>query len=315
MTGRSETTTGWKRKHVLGLQDFTAAEIVQVLDTAASFKDILARPVKKVPTLRGRSVVTLFYENSTRTRTSFELAAKIMSAEAINIAVAQSSAAKGESLKDTLLTLRALTADLIILRHPCSGASVLASQHFTGSVINAGDGCHEHPSQGLLDLLTIREHKGDIAGLKVTIVGDIRHSRVARSALWGLKHLGAQVTLCGPHTLLPPELAQPGVELQPNCDQAVQDADVVMMLRLQQERMQGAYLPGVREYSTLYGMNARRLARCAPGAIVMHPGPINRGVEIADDIADGEHAVILQQVTSGVAVRMALLYLLLGGVE
>ena len=303
------------RKHVLGLREMSAGEIELVLDTAARFKEILARPVKKVPTLRGRSVVTLFFENSTRTRTSFELAAKIMSAEAINIAVAQSSAAKGESLKDTLLTLDALTADCVIIRHGNAGAPALAAQFVRGSVINAGDGFHEHPSQGLLDMLTIREHKGRIEGLNVTIIGDLLHSRVARSNLWGLMTMGANVTLCGPDTLLPREFAQSGARLETNCDAAVEGADVVMMLRLQQERMDGVYLPGVREYSALYGLNARRLARAKPDAIVMHPGPMNRGVEIADEVADGARSVILHQVTNGVATRMALLYLLLGGEE
>ncbi len=303
-----------QRKHILGLRDMGAGEIELVLDTAARFKEILARPVKKVPTLRGRSVITLFFENSTRTRTSFELAAKIMSAEAINIAVAQSSAAKGESLKDTLLTLDALTADCVIIRHPNAGAPEIASRYLKGQIINAGDGFHEHPSQGLLDMLTIRENKGQIEGLNITIVGDLLHSRVARSNLYGLTTMGAKVTLCGPDTLLPQEFAG-RARLETDCDKAVADADVVMMLRLQQERMDGVYLPGVREYSALYGLNARRLAKAKPDAIVMHPGPMNRGVEIADDIADGAQSVILPQVTNGVAVRMALLYLLLGGDE
>lgn len=292
-----------------------AGDVETILQTAANFKEILERPVKKVPTLRGRSVITLFYENSTRTRTSFELAAKIMSAEAINIAVAQSSAAKGESLKDTLLTLGALTADCVIIRHPNSGAPEMASRYIKGSVINAGDGFHEHPSQGLLDLLTIRESKGEIAGLKVTIIGDLLHSRVARSNVWGLLKLGAQVTLCAPETLLPPEFANCGVTLNTNADEAVDGADVIMMLRLQNERMDGQYLPSVREFSMLYGLNAKRLARAKPDAIVMHPGPINRGVEISGEIADSERSVILGQVTNGVAVRMAMLYLLLGGSE
>jgi len=304
-----------QRKHILGLQEMSAEEIYLILDTAASFKEILARPVKKVPTLRGRSVITLFYENSTRTRTSFELAAKIMSAEAINIAVAQSSAAKGESLKDTLLTLNALTADCIVMRHPNSGAPALASQFINGSIVNAGDGFHEHPTQGLLDLLTMREHKGEIDNLNVTIIGDLMHSRVARSALWGLTKLGANVTLCGPDTLLPREFESANVRLENNCDAAVEGADVIMMLRLQNERMNGTFLPSVREYSMLYGMNARRLGRAKPDAIVMHPGPINRDVEISNDIADCERSVILNQVTNGVAVRMAVLYLLLGGEE
>jgi aspartate carbamoyltransferase catalytic subunit len=303
------------RKHILGLREVSAGEIELILDTATRFKEILARPVKKVPTLRGRSVITLFFENSTRTRTSFELAAKVMSAEAINIAVAQSSAAKGESLKDTLLTLDALTADCVIIRHGNAGAPALASQYLKGHIINAGDGFHEHPSQGLLDMLTIRENKGKIEGLNVTIVGDLMHSRVARSNLWGLTKMGANVTLCGPDTLLPREFENTGARLETNCDRAVEGADVVMMLRLQSERMDGVYLPGVREYSALYGLNARRLALAKPDAIVMHPGPMNRGVEIADDVADSEKSVILPQVTNGVATRMALLYLLLGGEE
>jgi len=308
-----------QHKHILGLRDMGADEIHLVLDTAERFREILARPVKKVPTLRGRSVVTLFYENSTRTRTSFELAAKIMSAEAINIAVAQSSAAKGESLKDTILTLAAMGVDCFVMRHPNSGAAQFATEYSGGDynfhVINAGDGCHEHPTQGLLDLLTMRAAKGKIEGLNVTIVGDILHSRVARSGCWGLLNCGANVTLCGPDTLLPPEFEQYGARLETNCDRAIEGADVVMMLRLQNERMDGVYLPGVREYSMLYGMNRARLAKAKPDAIVMHPGPMNRGVEIADDLADDEASVILNQVNNGVAVRMALLYLLLGGEE
>jgi aspartate carbamoyltransferase catalytic subunit len=304
-----------KSKHILGLQTLEADEIRLVLDTAANFREILARPVKKVPTLRGRSVITLFYENSTRTRTSFELAAKIMSAEAINIAVAQSSAAKGETLKDTLLTLDALTADCVIIRHPNSGAPEIASRYVSGHIINAGDGFHEHPSQGLLDLLTIRDHKKEIDGLNVTIVGDLLHSRVARSNVWGLLKMGANMTLCGPETLLPREFKQCGARLETNVDAAITDADVVMMLRLQNERMDGEYLPSVREFSMLYGMNEKRLAKAKPDAIVMHPGPINRGVEISGDLADSSRSVILNQVTNGVAVRMALLYLLLGGEE
>lgn len=305
----------FSQKHILGLRDLSADEISLVLDTAESFKEMLSRRVKKAPTLRGRSVITLFYENSTRTRTSFELAAKILSAEAINIAVAQSSAAKGETLKDTLQTLDALTADCIIIRHPNSGAPLLASKYLDGHIINAGDGSHEHPSQGLLDLLTIREQKKDFDGLNVTIVGDILHSRVARSNFWGLQKMGANVTLCGPDTLLPREFAEFGACLETRIETALEDADVVMMLRLQNERMDGVFLPGAREYSMVYGLNAKRLQHAKPDAIVMHPGPMNRGVEIADDVADGERSVILNQVTNGLATRMALLYLLLGEEE
>ncbi len=303
------------QKHILSLRDLSADEISLVLDTAENFKELLARRVKKAPTLRGRSVITLFYENSTRTRTSFELAGKTLSAETINIAVAQSSAAKGESLKDTLQTLDALTADCVVIRHPNSGAPLLASQYVKGHIINAGDGTHEHPSQGLLDLLTIREHKKDFDGLNVTIVGDILHSRVARSGFWGLRKMGANVTLCGPQTLLPREFEAFGARLETNVETALEDADVVMMLRLQNERMDGVFLPGAREYSIQYGLNARRLKLAKPDAIVMHPGPMNRGVEISDEIADGAQSVILNQVTNGLATRMALLYLLLGGEE
>ena len=303
------------QKHILSLRDLSSDEISLVLDTAENFKELLSRRVKKAPTLRGRSVITLFFENSTRTRTSFELAGKILSAETINIAVAQSSAAKGESLKDTLQTLDALTADCVIIRHPNSGAPELASRYLKGHVINAGDGTHEHPSQGLLDLLTIREHKKNFENLNVTIVGDILHSRVARSNFWGLKTMGANVTLCGPSTLLPREFAHFGARLETNVEVALKDADVVMMLRLQNERMDGVFLPGAREYSMLYGLNEKRLKLAKPDAIVMHPGPMNRGVEISGEIADGKKSVILNQVTNGVATRMALLYLLLGGEE
>lgn len=303
------------QKHILSLRDLSVDDIALILETAESFKELLSRRVKKAPTLRGRSVITLFYENSTRTRTSFELAAKILSAEAINITVAQSSAAKGETLKDTLQTLDALTADCVIIRHPNSGAPFLASQHLEGHVINAGDGSHEHPSQGLLDLLTIREHKKNLDGLNVTIVGDILHSRVARSNFWGLQKMGANVTLCGPDTLLPREFAAFGARLETRMETALEGADVVMMLRLQNERMDGAFLPGAREYSMVYGLNEKRLQHAKPDAIVMHPGPMNRGVEISDSVADGPRSVILNQVTNGLATRMALLYLLLGDGE
>ena len=302
-----------QRKHILGLREMSAGEIELALDTAANFKEVLARPIRKTPALRGKTVATLFFEPSTRTRASFEMAAKVLSADTTSLTVAASSVTKGESLKDTVLTLQAMGVDCFVIRHPNSGAPEVASHYVRGSVINAGDGCHEHPTQGLLDLLTIREHKGDIAGLRVTIIGDLLHSRVARSAAWGLTKLGAQVTLCGPETLLPREFATMGATLESNCDSAVEGTDVVMMLRLQNERMDGVYLPSVREYAALYGMNERRLKRAKPDAIVMHPGPINRGVEIAGNVADSEKSVILNQVTNGVAVRMALLYLLLGG--
>ncbi|HVF85533.1 MAG TPA: aspartate carbamoyltransferase catalytic subunit [Abditibacteriaceae bacterium] len=301
------------RKHVLGLQDWSSDEINLVLDTAHNFKEVLARPIRKVPALRGKAVCTLFFEPSTRTRASFETAAKILSADTSSLTVAASSVSKGETLKDTILTMQAMGVDCFVIRHPQSGAPELATKYVKGSILNAGDGCHEHPTQGLLDLLTIRDHKGAIGGLKVTIIGDLRHSRVARSGLWGLLHLGADVTLCGPETLLPREFENYGAILETDCDRAVEGADVVMTLRLQNERMNGVYLPNTREFARLYGMNARRLSRAKSDAIVMHPGPINRGVEISDELADSSRSVILEQVTNGVAVRMALLYLLLGG--
>lgn len=290
-------------------------EISLVLDTAANFKEVMARPIRKVPALRGKTVATLFWEPSTRTRASFEMAAKILSADTTSLTISASSVTKGETLKDTVLTLQAMGVNCFVIRHPHSGAPELASHYVAGSVLNAGDGCHEHPTQGLLDLLTIREHKQRIAGLNVTIVGDLLHSRVARSGVWGLLKQGANVTLCGPETLLPVEFATLGVRMEADCDAAVEGADVVMLLRLQNERMDGVYLPSVREYAALYGMNRRRMGRTKPDAIIMHPGPINRGVEIANDVADDARSVILEQVTNGVAVRMALLFLLLGGEE
>lgn len=306
------------RQHLLNLADLERGEIELLLDTAESMREVLARPIKKTPALRGKSVCTLFFEPSTRTRASFEMAAKTLSADTASLTVAASSVTKGETLKDTLLTMAAMGSNCFVIRHPNSGATDLAAS-FSGKfghdfhVVNAGDGCHEHPTQGLLDLLTMRQEKGRIEGLKVTIVGDLLHSRVARSALHGLLKLGAAVTLCGPATLLPREFGELGASLETDCDAAVKEADVVMMLRLQNERMNGQYLPSVREFASLYGLNRRRLALAHPQAIVMHPGPINRGVEIADDIADCPQSVILNQVTNGVAVRMAVLYHLLGG--
>lgn len=300
-------------KHILGLREMSADDIHLILQTAQQFKEVLARPIRKVPALRGKSVCTLFFEPSTRTRSSFEMAAKILSAETSSVTVASSSVKKGETLKDTILTMDAMGVDCFIIRHSSSGAPAVASRYARGHILNAGDGCHEHPSQGLLDLLTISQHKSTFDKLKVIIVGDIWHSRVARSTFWGLHHVGADVTLCAPHTLLPQEFAQFGGQLETNFDAAIEDADVVIMLRLQNERMDGAFLPSPREYAQLYGLNAKRLKRAKPDAIVMHPGPINRGVEIAGDVADGPQSVILEQVHNGVAVRMALLHLLLGG--
>ncbi len=301
-------------KHLLTLRETSATELRYLLDTATAFHEILGRPVKKVPTLRGRAMITCFYENSTRTRTSFEMAAKIMSAEAINIAVAQSSVAKGESLKDTMLTLQALKADCIVIRHPASGAAQFAAEHLDIPVVNAGDGRHEHPTQGLLDLLTIRQVKRDIAGLTVAIVGDIMHSRVARSNIWGLTQLGAKVRLIGPRTLLPPDADRLPVEVFDDLRTGLDGVDVVNVLRLQTERMEKGLLPSLREYSRLFGVTVPALKAAKPDVLVLHPGPMNRGVEISADVADGNYGVrsaIQEQVTNGVAVRMAVLYVLM----
>ena len=302
-----------QRKDILGLQDMSAAEIRLILETASSYKEILTRPVKKVPILRGKSICTLFYENSTRTRTSFELAAKIMSADTTSISVAGLAVNKGESFKDTLLTLEAMGIDLFVIRHSASGSSHFASQIVKSHVVNAGDGLHEHPTQGLLDMLTMQENKMQLEGLKVVVIGDILHSRVARSNIWGLSHMGAQVRVCGPNTLLPAELDKLPVQKFTNLDEALEGADVVNILRIQLERMDRGFFPSVREYSRFFGINKQRLRRCASDVLVMHPGPMNRGIEITPDVADGEFAVITDQVTNGVAVRMALLYLLMGG--
>ena len=309
-----------KRKHLLGLSDLSRAEINQYLDTADAMREVLSRPIKKTPALRGKSVCTLFFEPSTRTRASFEMAAKTLSADTSSLTMATSSVSKGETLKDTLLTMAAMGAQCFVIRHQSSGAPELAASYsgkfgYDFHVINAGDGQHEHPTQGLLDLLTIRHHKGEIEGLKVTIIGDLRHSRVARSDIHGLLTMGANLTLCGPRTLLPPEFAQLPCRVTSDCDEAVAGADVVMTLRLQNERMNGAYLPNTSEFAKLYGVNARRLKLAKADAILMHPGPINRGVEISNDVADGPQSVILNQVTNGVAVRMAVLYHLMGGEE
>jgi aspartate carbamoyltransferase catalytic subunit len=301
-----------RRKDVLGLQDLERDEIETILRNALSFKEVMGRQIKKVPTLRGKSVVTLFYEASTRTRASFELAAKVLSADAINIASSSSSVQKGESLKDTALTLEAMGMDLIVIRHPISGAPEYVAQTVRIPVINAGDGMHEHPSQGLLDLFTIREDKGRIEGLKVLIVGDITHSRVARSNTWGLLKLGAEVRLCGPSTLLPPGIERLGARVYESLDEAMKGVDVVNVLRIQLERQERGLFPTLREYSERFGVSPRRLELAAPNVTVMHPGPMNRGVEISAEVADAGYSVITTQVTNGVAVRMALLYLLLG---
>jgi aspartate carbamoyltransferase catalytic subunit len=300
-------------RHLLGLNGLDAGTLTALLDTAAAFKEIAARPIKKVPALRGRTVVNLFFESSTRTRTSFEIAAKWLSADAINISAAASSVQKGETLLDTARNLEAMRPDVIVLRHPASGAPHMLASMLRTAVINAGDGANEHPSQGLLDAMTIRERKGRIAGLKVAILGDIAHSRVARSNLYGLTALGAEVHLAGPPTLMPVGIERLAACLHPRPEPAIEGADVVMVLRLQLERMTRSFVPSVREYARFWGLDRRKLELAAPDVLVMHPGPMNRGVEIASDVADGPSSVVLDQVTNGVAVRMALLFLLAGG--
>lgn len=309
----SASQPGLRSKDVLSLQHMDREDIETVLRNAASFREILDRPIKKVPTLRGKSVVTLFYENSTRTRASFEYAAKMMSADAINVSASSSSVQKGESLKDTGLTLEAMGMDLIVIRHPMSGAADYLAGVVDVPVINAGDGTHEHPSQGLLDLFTLQQARGGIEGLKVLIVGDISHSRVARSNVWGLLKLGAEVRLCGPSTLVPLGVEAFGAKVYERLDEAVEGVDVVNVLRIQLERQDRAFFPTLREYSERFGINAARLKQAAPDVTVMHPGPMNRGVEISAEVADAGYSVITTQVTNGVAVRAALLYLLLGG--
>jgi aspartate carbamoyltransferase catalytic subunit len=302
----------FSRKDLLGLQDITAEEIALLLDTAVVMKQIMKRQIKKVPTLRGRTVATVFYEPSTRTRTSFELAAKYLSADTVGIAAATSSIVKGESLKDTARTIAAMGADVVVLRHPMAGAARLLARTVRAAVINAGDGAHEHPTQALLDLYTVWEKKGRLDGLKVAIVGDILHSRVARSDIWGFTRMGARVHVAGPATMLPPGLDGMGAAVGSRVEEALEGADVVIALRIQLERQQEGLFPGLREYARLFGLNRERLALAAPDALLMHPGPMNRGVEIAGDVADGDQSMINEQVTNGVAVRMALLYLLTG---
>jgi aspartate carbamoyltransferase catalytic subunit len=311
----------WQRHHLLDLDELTPREIELVLDTAEAMREVLSREVPRVPALRGVTVVNLFYEPSTRTRASFELAAKALGADVVNIAAEQSSVRKGESLLDTVRTIEALGAQVLVLRHWQSGAPYLAARHSRLHVVNAGDGWHAHPTQALLDIYTLRRHLGDLRGRKVVIVGDIAHSRVARSNAWGLTALGARVVLCGPPTLLPPALrpgedeaaALPPLQVETDLAQAMEGADAVMALRLQRERMEGGLLPSLREYIRLYQVNGQRLARARPGALVLHPGPMNEGIEIAPEVAHSAQSVIQEQVTNGVAVRMAVLYLLTGG--
>jgi aspartate carbamoyltransferase catalytic subunit len=311
----SPAVTSLRRKDLLGIADLTAPEITLVLDTAEAMKEVASRPIKKVPALRGKTVVNLFFEPSTRTRTSFEIAEKRLSADSLNIAIGTSSVVKGETLADTALNLEAMAPDMIVLRHSSSGAAHLLSRICRSAIINAGDGTHEHPTQALLDAFTIRERKGRLSGLKVAIVGDLLHSRVLRSNIHLLTKVGADVWVSGPPTLIPAGMRDFGVTATANVDQAVGDADVIMLLRIQLERMEGAFFPSLREYFNVFGMTESRLRLARPDVMIMHPGPMNRGVEIASEVADGPYSVILDQVANGVAVRMAVLYLLAGGVD
>ncbi len=304
-----------RRKDILGLEEMSAEEITLILETARSMREIMQRHIKKVPTLRGRSMINLFYEPSTRTKASFELAQKYMSSDPINVAGTSSSLVKGETLKDTVRNLEMMNIDCVVMRHPVSGSAHYLARNVNISVVNAGDGMHEHPTQGLLDMFTILDKKGRLEKLKVAIVGDVRHSRVARSNIWGLKKMGAEVVVSGPPTLMPPDMEDFDVKFEPSLDDAIEGADVVMALRLQKERQEAGLFPTLREYAELYGLNSRRVEKANEDALIMHPGPINRGVEISSELADGPRSVILDQVTSGVAVRMAILYLLLGGTK
>jgi aspartate carbamoyltransferase catalytic subunit len=305
--------TGLHGRHLLGISDLTPEEITLVLDTADAMKEVAARPIKKVPALRGRTIVNLFFEPSTRTRTSFEIAEKRLSADTLNIAVSTSSVVKGETLLDTVDNIEAMSPDMLVVRHASSGACHQLARHCRSRIVNAGDGMHEHPTQALLDAFTIRQHKGRLAGLQVAIIGDLMHSRVLRSNLLLLGKMGATVRVCAPRPLVPAGIEHLGAITCRTVEEAIEGADVVMMLRIQLERMQSLFFPSLREYFTLFGLTTARLALARPDAIVMHPGPMNRGVEIASDVADGPRAVILEQVANGVAVRMAVLYLLAGG--
>ena len=306
--------SGFPHRHLLGIEPLDPAHIALILDTAQGLREVLDRPIKKVPALRGKTVVNLFYEASTRTRASFEVAEKVLSADSLSIATATSSVQKGETLLDTAKNLEAMNPDMIVVRHSASGAPHFLARHCRPAIVNAGDGAHEHPTQALLDALTLRQRKGRLAGLRVALVGDLLHSRVARSNAWLLTKMGADVVLCAPPTLVPP-----GIErLAPvthRIEEAVEGADAVMMLRIQMERMSGAYFPSRREYHTRFGLTEARVRLARKDVLVMHPGPMNRGVEIASEVADGPYSVILDQVTNGVAVRMAVLYLLLGAGE
>lgn len=307
--------TRLRSRHLLGLEGVSRPELELIFDTAETMLEVLDRPIKRVPPLRGMTVVNLFYEASTRTRFSFELAEKRLSADTVNFSASGSSVAKGESLVDTVKNIEAMKTDMVVIRHGSTGAPHKLSREIESAVINAGDGQHEHPTQGLLDILTLKRHFGCVKGLVVTIVGDIMHSRVARSNIWGLRTMGAEVRICGPATLMPVEVEKMGVRVFTDLDPALEGADVVNVLRIQKERQDGGLLPSMREYSRFWGITPERLVRMKEGYVVMHPGPINRGVEIVPAVADGPHSVILPQVTHGVAVRMAVLYLLAGGTE
>jgi len=306
-------TMTWNRKHLLDVESLTVEEILTVLETARAFKAVGARAIKKVPALRGKTVVNLFIEPSTRTRISFELSEQRLSADIINFTAEASSLKKGETLKDTARNLEALNADFIVIRHSASGAPHFLARVLNASVINAGDGAHEHPTQALLDMFTIREKKGRIQGLKVTILGDVVYSRVARSDIWALTKLGAQVTLCGPPTLVPRVFEQMGCRVTYNVEEAIREADIINLLRIQHERQRKTMFPGLGEYTSLFGLNKARLAGTKPDALIMHPGPVNRGVEIDSEIADCNRSLILEQVSNGLAVRMAVLFLVNGG--
>ena len=300
-------------KDLLGLEHLSSDQIRLILDTAEPFKEISERAIKKVPTLRGSTIVNLFFEASTRTRVSFEFAEKRLSADTVNVASSGSSVSKGETLVDTARNLEAMRIDMVVIRHGASGAARFLAERIESKVINAGDGTHEHPTQGLLDMLTLRDHFGRLDGLKVCICGDVLHSRVARSNIWGLKKMGAEVAVCGPRSLLPGAIEDFGVTVIDRIEDAIQWADALNVLRLQLERMHGGYIPSLREYNRVFGVSRERLERAPKDVLILHPGPMNRGVEIDSDVADGPHSVILNQVTNGVAVRMAVLYLLAGG--
>ena len=302
-----------KHRHLLGLKDYPAEDIKSIIDTAFSFKEVLERPIKKVPSLNGKTIVNLFFENSTRTRISFELAQKRLSADTVNFSASTSSLKKGETFKDTAQNLEAMKIDAVVMRHPTPGAPLHLTKHIDAIIINAGDGTHEHPTQAILDMTSLYEKFGFLKGLKIAIIGDISHSRVALSNIYGLKTMGAEVTLCGPATLIPPFVEELGVNVNYNVDEVIEWADALNVLRIQRERMGGGLLPSIREYRNLFGITTERLSQHKKEIVIMHPGPMNRGVEIDSSVADSDQAIILNQVLNGVASRMAILYLLLGG--